>query len=151
KMMADINMVHVPYRGAAPAMTDILGGQVQVMFPSTASAVEHIKAGRLRALGVTSKTRWERLPDVPAIAEFIPDFEMSFWAGIGAPINTPPEIVGRLNSEINAGIADGRIKAQLADLGGLPMVMSQIEFGRFIASETDKWGKVIRAANIKPE
>ena len=151
KMMANIDMVHVPYRGAAPAVTDLLGGQVQVMFPSTSSSVEYIKAGRLRALAVTSPTRWEGLPDVPAIGESIPGFETSFWAGIGAPRNTPAGIVDRLNKEINAGLADPKLKARIADLGSTVLPGSPAEFGKLIAVETEKWAKVIKFANIKPE
>ena len=151
KTMTGTNMVHVPYRGAAPAMTDLLGGQVQMMFPSTASSTVHVKAGKLRALGVTSATRWEMLPNVPAVGEFVPGFETSFWAGIGAPRNTPGEIIAKLNNEINAGLADSKIKAQLTDLGGVAMPMSQAEFGKFIADETDKWAKVIKFAGIKAE
>ena len=151
KTMTGTNMVHVPYRGAAPAMTDLLGGQVQMMFPSTASSTGHVKAGKLRALGVTSATRWEMLPDVPAVGESVPGFETSFWAGIGAPRNTPGEIIAKLNNEINAGLADSKIKAQLTDLGGVAMPMSQADFGKFIADETDKWAKVIKFAGIKAE
>ncbi len=151
KTMTGTNMVHVPYRGAAPAMTDLLGGQVQMMFPSTASSTVHVKAGKLRALGVTSATRWEMLPDVPAVGESVPGFETSFWAGIGAPRNTPGEIIAKLNNEINAGLADSKIKAQLTDLGGVAMPMSQADFGKFIADETDKWAKVIKFAGIKAE
>jgi tripartite-type tricarboxylate transporter receptor subunit TctC len=151
KMMTNIDMVHVPYRGAAPAVTDLLGGQVQVMFPSTSSSVEYIKAGRLRALAVTSPTRWEGLPDVPAVGESIPGFDTSFWAGIGAPRNTPAVIIDRLNKEINAGLADPKLKARLADLGGTVLPGSPAEFGKLIAAETEKWAKVINFANIKPE
>jgi tripartite-type tricarboxylate transporter receptor subunit TctC len=151
KTMTGTNMVHVPYRGAAPAMTDLLGGQVQMMFPSTASSTVHVKAGKLRALGVTSATRWEMLPNVPTVGESVPGFETSFWAGIGAPRNTPGEIIAKLNNEINAGLADSKIKAQLTDLGGLAMPMSQADFGKFIADETDKWAKVIKFSGIKAE
>jgi tripartite-type tricarboxylate transporter receptor subunit TctC len=151
KAMTGTDIVHVPYRGAAPAVTDLLAGQVQMMFPSTASSAGHVKAGKLRALGVTSATRWEMLPDVPAVGEFVPGFEATFWAGIGAPRNTPGEILNKLNNDINAGLADPKIKAQLADLGAVAMPMSPADFGKYIADETDKWGKVIRAANIKAE
>jgi tripartite-type tricarboxylate transporter receptor subunit TctC len=150
KMMAGIEMVHVPYRGAAPALTDLIGGQVQVMFPSTASSIEHIRSGKLRALAVTAATRWEGLPDLPTVSEFVPGFETSFWSGVGTPRNTPVEIIDKLNDEINAGLADSKIKAQLADLGGVPMSMAAADFGKLIAEETEKWGRVIRAANIKP-
>jgi tripartite-type tricarboxylate transporter receptor subunit TctC len=151
KVMAGVNMLHVPYRGAAPALTDLLGGEVQVMFEAVPSLVAHIQVGRLRALAVTTATRVDALPDVPPMAEFLPGYEASFWAGIGVPKNTSPEIIDRLNSEINAGLADPKIKKRFAELGGFPMQMSSAEFGKFIADETEKWGKVIRAAGIKPE
>jgi tripartite-type tricarboxylate transporter receptor subunit TctC len=151
KIMAGVDMVHVPYRGAGLALTDLLGGQVQVMFPSTVSSIGYIRAGRLRALAVTTATRSDALPDVPTVGEFVPGYEASAWFGVGAPKATPAEIVDKLNKEINAGLADPKIKARLADLGGRPLVGSPADFGRFIADETEKWGKVIRAANIKPE
>jgi tripartite-type tricarboxylate transporter receptor subunit TctC len=151
KMMAGIDMVHVPYRGSAPALTDLLGGQVQGMFDLTPSSIGHIKAGKLRALAVTTATRLEVLPDIPTVGDFVPGYEASTWQGVGAPKNTPAEIVYRLNKEINAGLADPKIKAQLADMGATGFGSSPAEFGRLIAEETEKWGKVIRAANIKPE
>jgi tripartite-type tricarboxylate transporter receptor subunit TctC len=151
KMMANVNMVHVPYRGAAPAMTDLLGGQVQVMFPSTASSIEYIRTGKLRALAVTTKTRWEGLPDIPTVSEFLPGFETSFWAGVGAPRDASIGIRDKLNKEINAGLADIKINTHLSDLGGVPMAMARAEFGKFIADETEKWAKVIRFAGIKAE
>jgi tripartite-type tricarboxylate transporter receptor subunit TctC len=151
KMMAGVNMVHVPYRGGGPALTDLLGGQVQVYFPTTVSSIGYIRAGRLRALAVTTATRSDALPDIPTVGEFLPGYEASFWYGVGVPKNTPGEIVDKLNEAINAGLADPTIKARLADLGGLPMPMSPAEFGKLIADETEKWAKVIRAANIKPE
>jgi tripartite-type tricarboxylate transporter receptor subunit TctC len=151
KMMAGVNMVHVPYRGGGPALTDLLGGQVQVYFPTTVSSIGYIRAGRLRALAVTTATRSDALPDIPTVGEFLPGYEASFWYGIGVPKNTPAEIVDKLNEAINAGLADPTIKARLADLGGLPMPMSPAEFGKLIADETEKWAKVIWAANIKPE
>jgi tripartite-type tricarboxylate transporter receptor subunit TctC len=151
KMMAGVNMVHVPYRGGGPALTDLLGGQVQVYFPTTVSSIGYIRAGRLRALAVTTATRSDALPDIPTVGEFLPGYEASFWYGVGVPKNTPAEIVDKLNEAINAGLADPTIKARLADLGGVPMPMTPPEFGKFIADETEKWGKVIRAANIKPE
>jgi tripartite-type tricarboxylate transporter receptor subunit TctC len=150
-MMSGINMIHVPYRGGAPAVTDLLGGQVQVLFGNMESSIEHIRAGRLRALAVTTSTRSAALPDIPTIAEFVPGYEASGWQGIGAPKDTPADIVNRLNEQINAGLADPKVKTRLADLGGAPLVQSPAKFGKLLADETEKWGKVIRAANIKPE
>src|SRR5262245_52459423 len=150
KVMTGVNMVHVPYRGQAPAMTDLLGGQVQVMFDPVVSSIAHIRAGKLRPLAVTTLTRSEALPDVPTVGDFMAGYEVSVWFGIGAPRNTPGEIVDKLNREINARLADPRIKAQLADLGGTALAGSPADFGKLIADETEKWGKVIRAANIKP-
>jgi tripartite-type tricarboxylate transporter receptor subunit TctC len=146
-----LDILHVPYRGAAPALTDLLGGQVQVVFVNMAPAIEYIRAGKLRALGITTATRSEALPDIPAIGEFVPGYEASTVFGLGAPRNTSAEIVDLLNSEINAGLADPKIKARLADLDGIVLPGSPAEFGKLIAAETRKWGKVIRAANIKPE
>jgi tripartite-type tricarboxylate transporter receptor subunit TctC len=151
KMMAGVRMVHVPYRGAAPALTDLIGGQVQVIFSAITSTIEYIKADRVRALAVTTATRAETLPDVPTVAEFVPGYEASNWWGIGAPKNTPPEIVARLNAEINAAFADSKVKARLADLGGMTLAGPPASFGQLIADETEKWGRVIRTANIKPE
>jgi tripartite-type tricarboxylate transporter receptor subunit TctC len=151
KMMTGVNMVHVPYRGEAPALTDLLGGQVQVYFGTLPGSIEYIKAGKVRPLAITSATRSEALPDVPTVSEFVPGYEASFWYGIGAPRNTPAEIIDRLNKEINAGLADPKIKARLADFGGTPLVGSPADFGKLIADDTEKWGKVVRAANIKPE
>ena len=152
KMMAGVNMVHVPYRGGGPALTDLLGGQVQVMFPGTVASIEYIRAGRLRALAVTTATRWDALPDIPTMGEFVPGYEASTWFGVGAPKATPAEIVEKLNKEINAGLAHPKIKARLADdLGGDVLALSPVDFGKLIAEETEKWGKVIRAANIKAE
>jgi tripartite-type tricarboxylate transporter receptor subunit TctC len=136
KMMAGLNLVHVPYRGGAPALTDLMSGQVQVYFPSTVSSIEYIKTGRLRALAVTTATRSEVLPDLPTVGEFVPGYEASFWYGVGAPKATPPEIVDKLNKEINAGLADPKIKARLADLGGTPLVGSPADFGKLIVDET---------------
>jgi len=150
KRMAGIEMVHVPYRGALPALTDLIGGHVQVLFGNTASN-EYIRAGKVRVLAVTTMTRSETLPDVPAVAEFLPGYEASSWFGVGAPRNTPPEIINRLNQEINAGLADPRIKARLADLGGTVLVGSPADFARLIADETAKWGEVIKLTGIKPE
>ncbi len=151
KMMTGINLVHVPYRGAGPALTDLLGGQVQVMFPATVSSIEYIRAGRLRALAVTAATRKDALPDIPTVGEFVPGYEASNWYGIGVPTGTPAEIIGRLNKEINAGLADTKMKARLSDLGETPFPSSPADFGKLIADETEKWGKVIRAANIRAE
>ena len=151
KMMTGVNMVHVPYRGAAPALTDLIGGQVQVMFDTMPSSIEHIRAGKLRALAVTTATRSEALPDMPTVGEFVPGYEASAWYGVGAPKDTPAEIVDKLNKEINAALADPKIKARLADLGGTVLPGSPADFGKLIADETEKWGKVIRAANIKAE
>jgi tripartite-type tricarboxylate transporter receptor subunit TctC len=151
KVMAGVDMVHVPHRSGGPALTDLLAGQVQVMFPGTVSSIEYIRAGRLRALAVTTATRSEALPDIPTVGEFVPGYEASFWFGVGAPKNTPAEIVDKLNKEINAALADPKIKDRLTDLGGLILGGSPADFGKLIANETEKWGKVIRAANIKPE
>jgi len=151
KMMAGVDMVIVPYRGAGPMITDVLGGHVPVAFDGMSSSIGHIKAGQLRALAVTTATRMETLPDVPTVGEFVPGYEEVSWCGIAAPNNTPAEIVDKLNTEINAGLADSRIKAQLADLGVVVLAGSPADFGRLIADETEKWAKVIRAANIKPE
>ena len=150
-MMAGVNLVHVPYRGAGPALTDLLGGQVQVVFASTVASIEYIRAGRLRALAVTAATRSDALPDIPTVGEFVPGYEASIWFGIGAPKATPAEIVDKLNKEINAGLADLRMKARLADSGGTPLVGSPADFGKLIADETEKWAKVIQFAGIKPE
>ena len=152
KMMAGVDMVHVPYRGGGgAAMIDLLGGQVQVLFISPVVSVEHIKAGKLRALGVTTATRSEALPDIPTVGEFVPGYEVSAWFGIGAPKKTPAEIVDKLNRETNVVLADPGIKARLADLGAMPSGGSPADFGKLIAEETEKWGKVIQTANIKPE
>ena len=151
KMMAGVNMVHVPYRGGGAALTDLLGGQVQVLFTGLLSAIEYIRVGRLRALAVTSATRSNALPDIPSLSEFLPGYEADDWKGIGAPKGTPVEIIAKLNEGINGALADPRMKARLADLGGIPLSGSPADFGKFIAAETEKWGKVIRAANIKAE
>ena len=151
KMMTGVNLVHVPYRGLSPALTDLLGGQVQVTFASMASSIEHIRAGKLRALAVTTATRSEMLPDVPTVGQFVPGYEASTWSGVGAPKATPAEIVEKLNKEINASLADPKLMARLADLGGTPLVGPPADFGKLIADETEKWAKVIRAANIKAE
>jgi len=151
KMMTGVNIIHVPYRGSPPALTDLLAGQVQVMFDNVASSIEHIKAGRLRPLAVTASTRWEGLPDIPTVGDFVPGFETNAWAGIGAPKDTPAEIIDKLNKAINAALADPKIEARLADLGGSVVALSPAEYGKRIADETEKWAKVIRTANIKAE
>ena len=151
KMMAGVDMVHVPYRSAGLALTDLLGRQVHIIFPTTVASIEYIRAGRLRALAVTAGTRSEVLPDVPTVGEFVPGYEFSFWAGVGAPRNTPVEVIDKLNTEINAGLADPKIRTRLADLGGSVLPGSPSDFGKHIADETEKWAKVIRMANIKPQ
>ena len=148
-MMAGIEMVHVPYRGGAPALSDLLGGEVQVLLATVAGAIEHIRTGKLRALAVTTAARLEQLPDIPTISEFISGFEASLWLGLGAPKNAPTEIVTKLNNEINAALADSKIKARLADLGGTPMSMTPAELGKVISDETEKWAKVIKFAGLK--
>jgi tripartite-type tricarboxylate transporter receptor subunit TctC len=150
KIITGVDMVHVPYRGDAPALTDLIGGQVQVMFGNMPSSIEHIRAGKLRPLAVTTAARSEALPDLPPVGDFVPGYEASTWQGLGAPGNTPAEIVDKLNKEINAALSDPKIKAKLADLGGSVLSGSPADFGRLITDETEKWGKAIRAANIKP-
>jgi tripartite-type tricarboxylate transporter receptor subunit TctC len=149
KLMTSIDMVHVPYKGSGPALTDLLGGQVQVMFGTLPSLIEYIRAGRLRALAVTTATRSEELPDIPSVSEFVPGYEVSTWYGMSAPMGTPAEVIDKLNNEINAGLADPKLIARLVDLGGTVLPGSPADFGKLIADETEKWGKVIRAANIK--
>jgi tripartite-type tricarboxylate transporter receptor subunit TctC len=151
KMMTGVDMVPVHYRGSGPAFTDLLGGQVQVYFPGTVSSIEYIKTGRLRALAVTTATRSDELPDVPTVGEFVPGYEASGWFGVGAPKGTPVEILDMLNKEINAALADPKMKSRLADLGGTVLPGSPAAFGKLIAEETEKWGNVIRALNIKAE
>jgi len=150
-MMAGVNMLHVPYRGAAPALTELLGGQVQVMFDNLTSSIEHIRTGKLRALAVTTAVRSEALPDVPTVGDFLPGFEASGLYGLGAPKATPAAIIEKLNHEINAGLADPKIKARLADLGGTMLPGSPADFGKLVAEETEKWAKVVKFAGIKPE
>ena len=150
KMMAGIDMQHVPYRGAPLALADLLNGQVQVMFDNLPSSIEHIRAGRLRALAVSTAKPLELLPGVPTIAEILPGFETSAFAGLGAPAGTPPAVIDKLNKAVGVALADPKLKARILDLGGVPMPMTPAEFGRLLATETEKWGKVIRAANIKP-
>ena len=151
KMMAGIDMIHVPYRGGAPAMTDLMGGQIQVVFNPVPESMEHIKAGKLRPLAVTGATRSEALPDVPTVGDFVPGFEASALQGIGAPKDTPAEIVEKLNKEINAGVADPKLKARFADLGATVFVVSPADFGKFVADETEKWAEVIKFAGAKAE
>ena len=151
KIMTGISLVHVPYRGAAPALTDLISGQVQVMFDAVSSSIEYIRAGKLRALAMTTATRSDALPDLPTISDFVPGYETSSWSGIGAPKNTPVEIVDKLNKEINAALADPKVKARLADLGSVQMPLSSADFGNLISESVEKWGKVIRTANIKAE
>jgi tripartite-type tricarboxylate transporter receptor subunit TctC len=151
KMMTGVALIDVPYRGGAPALTDLIGGQVQVMFDPTTSMIPPIRAGRLRALAVTTATRLPALPDIPTVGEFVPGYEVSGWLGVGAPRNTPAAIIDKLNKEINAGLADPKLRAQLADLAATVLPGSPLDFGKLIAAETEKWGKVIRAANIKSE
>ena len=151
KMMTGVNLVHVPYRGAGPALVDLIGGQVQVMFASLSSSIEYVRAGKLRALAVTTATRSPVLPDIPTVAEFVPGYEASFWTGIVAPRNTPMEIVEKLNKEVNAGLADLKIKARLAGMGATALPGSPADFGKLIAEETEKWGKVVKFADIKPQ
>ncbi|HEY6254999.1 MAG TPA: tripartite tricarboxylate transporter substrate binding protein [Xanthobacteraceae bacterium] len=151
KAMTGINMVHVPYRGAGPAMTDLLPGRVQLMFDNLPSSIEHIRSGRLRALGVTAAKRSDALPDVPTIGETVRGYEVSVWNGICAPKGTPPEVVETLNRAVNAALADARLKARFADLGGAPMPTTPAEFGNLVARETEKWAKVVKFSGAKPE
>ncbi len=150
KMMSGTNMQHVPYRGGAPVLTDLIGGQVQVYFGLISGSIEYVRAGKLRALAVTTASRSNALPDIPTMGDFLPGYEASAFYGVGAPKNTPAEIVDRLNKEINAAIADPKIRARLDDLASMALAGSPTDFGKHIADETEKWGKVIRAANIKP-
>ena len=151
KMMTGTNLVHVPYRSAAAVMTDLLSGQVQLYFGTTASSLEYVRTGKLRALAVTIERRLDAFPDIPAVAEFVPGYEASNWFGVGAPRNTPVEIIDKLNKEINAALADPKMKSRLADLGGTVLPGSPAAFGKLIAEETEKWGNVIRALNIKAD
>jgi tripartite-type tricarboxylate transporter receptor subunit TctC len=150
-MMAGVNMVHVPYRGQGPALSDLLGGQVQVLFATAPGTGDYIATGKLRALAVTSAARAEMLSELPTVADFVPGYETSQWYGIGAPAKTPAAIVDKLNREINAALADPGMKARFAAIGGEPLPGSPGEFGKLIAEETDKWAKVVRAAGIRPE
>jgi tripartite-type tricarboxylate transporter receptor subunit TctC len=151
KLMASVDMVHVPYRGSAPELTDLIGGQVQVAFDPLPASIEHIRAGKLRALAVTTTSRSEALPGIPSASEYIAGFVASNWYGVGAPKNTPSEIVDKLNAEINAALAGPKMKARLAELGGMPFATSPDVFAKFVADDTAKWAKVIRSANIKPQ
>jgi tripartite-type tricarboxylate transporter receptor subunit TctC len=151
KMMTGVNFLHVPYRGASQAITALLGGQVEVLFEPLPASIQFIRSGQLRALAVTTDARSEALPELPTVAEFVPGYEASGWNGVCAPKNTPVEIVEKLNSVINAGLADAKLKARLADLGATPLPGSSTDFGKLIAAETEKWGKVIRAGKIKPD
>jgi tripartite-type tricarboxylate transporter receptor subunit TctC len=151
KMMTGVDMVHVPYRGQGPALTDLLGGQVQILFAAAPGTTDYVKTGKLRALAVTTATRMQEMPDIPTVGDFVPGYEASQWYGFAAPKNTPAEIVDRLNKEINAAIADPGMLARLAAIGGQPIPGAPAEFGRLIAEETEKWGNVVRAAGIKPE
>ncbi len=150
-MMTGVNMIHVPYRGGAPALTDLLGGQMQVIFIGPVETIGHIRAGRLRALAVSTATRSDALPHLPTVGEFVPGYETSTWFGVGVPRNTSADIVDKLNIEINAALTDPKFKARLADLGATVLSGSSADFRKLIAEETEKWGKVIRAANIKAE
>jgi tripartite-type tricarboxylate transporter receptor subunit TctC len=151
KMMAGVNLTHVPYRGNAPALTDLIGGQVQVMFDTTPASIEHIRAGQIRPLAVTTAIRSEVLPELPTVGDFVPGYEVSSWYGVGAPKNTPAEIVDALNKEINAGLADPKMKAKFANFDGIALAGSPADFGKLMADETEKLGKVIRAAQLKVE
>jgi len=151
KMMADVNLVHVPFRGNGPALAAMLGGQVDVQFPSVASAIEYIRTGKLRGLAVTGAMRSQALPDLPTVGEFVPGYEISAWFGVGTPKGTPVEIIDKINADVTAGLADPKLKARFVELAEEPMPMTPTEFGKLIADETEKWGKVIRAANLKAD
>ena len=151
KAMTGTNMVHVPYRSAAAVMTDLLSGQVQLYFGTTASSLEYVRTGKLRALAVTIERCLDALPEIPTVAEFVPGYEASNWYGVGAPNATPAEIIDKLNKEIDAGVADSKIKARLADLGGTVIAGSPDDFGKLIADETEKWGKVVKFAGVKAD
>jgi tripartite-type tricarboxylate transporter receptor subunit TctC len=151
KMMTQVDMIHVPYRGGGPALADLLGGQVQVYFGSLSTSVGHIKAGQLRALGVTTQTRSEALPDISTVGEFVPGYELSSWFGLGAPKSTPAEVISKLNGEINASLADPAMKTRLAELGGTALSGSPADFGKLLVDDTEKLGKVVRFAKMKPE
>jgi tripartite-type tricarboxylate transporter receptor subunit TctC len=151
KMMTGVNMIHVPYRGGAPALTDMISGQVQVMFDNVPTSIEFIRAGKLRALAVTTATRSEVLPDLPTVADFVPGYEASAWYGVGVPKGTPDDIIDKLNKEINATLAEPKAKARLADLGASLLAGSPADFGKLVADETEKWGKVVKFSGAKPD
>jgi tripartite-type tricarboxylate transporter receptor subunit TctC len=151
KMQTGVNMVHVPYRGTTGALTDLMSGQIHVMFDNITTSIEYIRDGRLRALAVTTATRWQGLPDIPTVGDFVPGFEASAVGGVGVPKNTSPEIIAKLNGEINAGLADLKLKARVAELGGAPLALSPADYGKLLADEVEKWGKVIKFAGIKAE
>jgi tripartite-type tricarboxylate transporter receptor subunit TctC len=151
KLMADVDMLHVPYRGGAPALTDLIGGRVQVFFGTLPATIEYIRTGRLRALAVTTLTRSEALPDIPTVGDFVPGYETINWWGLGAPKNTPSEIIGKLNKEVNGALADPRIKERLSDLGGVVLEGSPADFGKLIADETEKWSKVVKFSGATPD
>jgi tripartite-type tricarboxylate transporter receptor subunit TctC len=151
KMMTGVDMLHVPYRGAPPALTDLIGGQVHVMFDNMPSSIEHIRAGRLRPLAVTSTARLQALPEIPTIGDFVPGFETSAWAGIGAPKNTPTEIIDTLNREINAALAEPAVQARITDLGGLVLALTPSAYASLIAQETDKWAKVVKFSGARAD
>jgi tripartite-type tricarboxylate transporter receptor subunit TctC len=151
KMMAGVDLVHVPYRGEGPAIADLVGGQVQFMFCAVPTCIEYIKAGRVRALGVSTPSRWKTLPDIPAIGEFVPGYEVTAWFALGAPRNTPAEIIHKLNGEIDAALADNRLKNRFADLGAVPMPMAPAKVGQWLADEVEKWAKVVKFSGAKPE
>jgi tripartite-type tricarboxylate transporter receptor subunit TctC len=149
--MTGIELVHVPYRGGAPALTDLLGGQVQVMFDNVPTSLEHIRSGRLRALAVTTATRIEVLPEVPTVADSVPGYESSAWYGVGVPKGTPPEIIGMLNHEINAGLTDSKLKARFSELSAMVLPGSSADFGKLLVDETEKWAKVVKFSGVKAD
>ena len=151
QVMAGVDVLQIPYRGSGPALTDLIGGQILVMLDNVSSSIEHVRSGRLRPLAVTATTRLAALPNIPTVDEFVPGYEATSFSGVGTTRNTPAEIIDRLNREINAGLADARIKERIADMGGVPLSMTPVDFRKFVAEFADKWGKVIRAANIKAE
>ena len=151
KLATGIDLVHVPYKGGAPALTDVLGGHVQLIFSGVSVSLGYIKSGKLRALGVTTSARLELLPDIPTVGESVPGYEANGWEGLGAPKNTPADVIDRLNGAVKTALADPKIKASFSDLGNVPMPMTPAEFGKLIAGDTEKWRKVIRAANIKAD
>jgi tripartite-type tricarboxylate transporter receptor subunit TctC len=151
KMLTGVQMVHVPYRSSGAAVTDLLGGEVQTMFAPLPPSIQYVKSGMVRALAVTTSTRSEALPDIPVLADFVPGYEVTAWYGLGAPKNPPPEILDLLNKEINAGLADSKLKDRLTELGSMPFIVSRSEFGRHLKAETEKWGKVVHAANLNVE